>query len=120
MQLKTKALPGEIRDFEDFIERALNFDWYTDMSDDHRVYQAGRRRREIMDLYAKDNELAGKLWKRLTAETAEGFMVGQSNRGERFVAPNGYLILQKYSANFRIFVEARAERQRAGAFINEI
>ena len=77
MTLSTKALPGEITSFEDFVARALSFDFYTDMSDDHRVYQAGRRRREIMDLYAKDNELAGKLWKRLCAGTAEGFMSGQ-------------------------------------------
>ena len=77
MTLSTKALPGEITSFEDFVERALGFDHYTDYSDDHRVYTAGRRRREIMDAYAAENPLADKLWSRLLKETLEGFMAGQ-------------------------------------------
>jgi len=86
MTLATKALPGEITSFEDFVERALTFDFYTDMSDDHRVYQAGRRRREIMESYAENNELAGKLWKRVCKESLEGFMAGQLiSRVERAV-----------------------------------
>ncbi len=77
MQLSTKALPGEITSFEDFVDRALRFDHYTDMSDSHGVYLAGRRRREIMDAYAKTNELADSLWKKLCANNLDGFMGGQ-------------------------------------------
>ena len=75
--LKTKNAPGEIRDFEDFAERALSFDFYTDMSDDHRVYQSGRRAREIMDDYAAKNPLAKKLWDRMCQQNLESFMAGQ-------------------------------------------
>ena len=77
MVLATKNLPGEIQSFEDFVERALNFDFFTDMSDDERVYQAGRRRREIMDSYAESNPLAAKLWKALCAQQLEQSMLGQ-------------------------------------------
>lgn len=77
MTLSTKALPGAIQSFEDFVERALSFDHYTDMSDDHGVYLAGRRRREIMDKYAGENELAGKLWNKMCKNNLEGFMAGQ-------------------------------------------
>lgn len=77
MVLRTKNAPGEIRDFEDFAERALSFDFYTDMSDDHRVYQSGRRAREIMDGYAAKNPLAKKLWDRMCKENLEGFMASQ-------------------------------------------
>ena len=77
MQLATRAQAGDIVSFEDFADRALRFDHYTDMSDDHGVYLAGRRRREIMDKYAKENELAGRLWKKLLADNLDGFMSGQ-------------------------------------------
>jgi hypothetical protein len=69
--------PSEITSFEDFTQRALNFDFYTAMSDDHRVYLAGRRAGEVMDAYAADNELAAKLWKFVKAENAERFFVNQ-------------------------------------------
>lgn len=77
MTLATKALPGEITSLEDFIERAIDFDHYTDMSDDHGVYLAGRKRRELMDAYAAKNKVADKLWTRVLKEQLEGFMVGQ-------------------------------------------
>ena len=77
MTLATKSLPAEISSFEDFVERALSFDFYTDQSDDNSVYLAGRRRREIMDRYAADNPIAGKLWKALCEQNLERFMVCQ-------------------------------------------
>lgn len=77
MALSTKAIPGSIRDFEDFADRALNYDFYTDMSDDHRVYQSGRRAQEIMDNYAKENPLAQKLWDKVRSMNADQFMAGQ-------------------------------------------
>lgn len=75
--LKTKNAPGEIRDFEDFVERALSFDWYTHFSDDHRVWQSGQSRRQMMDDYAAEHPTAQKLWDRLKKEHAEGFMAHQ-------------------------------------------
>lgn len=77
MTLATRAIPGEITSLEDFVTRALNFDWYTDMSDDHRVYQSGRAQRNLMDIYANKDPVADKLWSRLIKDNHEGFMVGQ-------------------------------------------
>lgn len=75
--LSTKHLPVEIGSFEDFVERALSFDFYTDMSDDESVYQAGRRRRELMDSYAATHPVAGKQWATLCSNHLEQFMLGQ-------------------------------------------
>lgn len=77
MTLATKNLPGDLQSFEDFVERALNFDFCTDYSDDQRVYASGRRHREIMDRYADANPLAGKLWEKLCNWQLEQFMLGQ-------------------------------------------
>jgi hypothetical protein len=77
MALATKSTPGEIGSFEEFVERALQFDFYTDQSDDHSVYLAGRRRREIMDRYAEANPLAKQLWKQLCSQQLEQFMLCQ-------------------------------------------
>ena len=78
--LKTKNAPSEIKSLEDFTERALNFDFYTAMSDDHRVYLAGRRAHEMMDAYAAENPTAKKLWDFVTRENSEMFFVGQLMR----------------------------------------
>lgn len=74
---RTKNLPVEITSLEDFVERALSFDFYTDMSDDHRVYSAGRRNLEIMNAYAAENPVAKKLWDNLVKSNSEMFFSGQ-------------------------------------------
>lgn len=75
--LKTKNTPNEIKSLEDFTERALNFDFYTAMSDDHRVYLSGRRAHEMMDAYAAENPTAKKLWDFVKRENSEMFFVSQ-------------------------------------------
>jgi hypothetical protein len=98
--LNTKNPPSEITSFEDFTQRALNFDFYTAMSDDHRVYLAGRRAEEMMDAYAASNELAAKLWKFVKAESSERLFVNQlMHRVEAAVldsSPKTAIELRKY------------------------
>lgn len=38
----------DLNDIEQFEKACQNFDWFYDFSDDHRVWKAGSRRKEIL------------------------------------------------------------------------
>jgi len=77
MELKTHARPGDIQSLEDFINRVANYDWYTDMSDDNRVYLRGRRAQELVDEYAKQHPAAAQVWKLAKKDHLMHFYAGQ-------------------------------------------
>jgi hypothetical protein len=75
--LSSRGIPGEITTLEQFLARVHCFDFYTDMSDDNRVYLGGRRNREAVEAFAADNELAADIWKDACKAQALSFMASQ-------------------------------------------
>jgi hypothetical protein len=75
--LSSTAIPGQPRDLAEFCLQVHHFDWYTDYSDDHRVYLRGRAAHDAVEAFAKQNHPAAMIWKDAQRAQALSFMARQ-------------------------------------------
>jgi hypothetical protein len=75
--LSSNAIPGQARDLGEFCLQVHHFDWYTDYSDDHRVYMRGRAAHDAVEAFAKNCHPAAMIWKDAQRAQALSFMASQ-------------------------------------------
>lgn len=94
---------SKIETMEEFVARAVTFDFYTDMSDDHRVYMSGRRAHREIEEFAASDKTAKQLWKKLCALNLEQFIGFQFQRYFENVfqnKPGAILNLERFLLNY--------------------